>query len=135
LDALACGTTTLIDHHASPSAIEGSLFAVKKGVDLVGLRAVLCYEVTDRNGPAGRDLGLRESENFIVSGQGDRFRAVVGAHASFTLENETLAQIAALAAKYKVGIHMHLAEDVIDEIDAQRRGAPGVVDRLTRFGL
>jgi cytosine/adenosine deaminase-related metal-dependent hydrolase len=135
LDALASGATTLIDHHASPSAIDGSLFAVKKGIDRTGLRAVLCYEVTDRNGPEGRNAGLRENENFLVSGQGDRFRAMVGAHASFTLDDPTLEKLAELAGRFKVGVHMHLAEDLIDEVDATKRGSKGVVDRLRRFAL
>jgi putative selenium metabolism protein SsnA len=135
LDALASGTTTVIDHHASPSAIDGSLFAVKKGIDVVGLRGVLCYEVTDRNGHPGAEAGLRENENFLVAGQGGRFRGMVGAHASFTLEDETLAQLAQLAEKYHVGIHIHAGEDLIDDVDAQRRGAAGVVDRLSRSGI
>ena len=51
LAALRCGTTTLIDHHASPNAIDGSLSALENGIAAVGCRGVLCYEVTDRNRP------------------------------------------------------------------------------------
>ena len=51
LAALRCGTTTLIDHHASPNAIDGSLIALETGIAEVGCRGVLCYEVTDRNRP------------------------------------------------------------------------------------
>jgi putative selenium metabolism protein SsnA len=135
MDALCSGTTTVFDHHASPSAIEGSLFAVKKGVDAVGLRGVLCYEVTDRNGAEGRNLGLRENENFLVSGQNDRFRGLVGGHASFTLDDFTLNELSTLARKYHVGVHIHMAEDLADELDALKRGAKGVVDRLNNFGI
>src|SRR5947208_8036433 len=53
LEALRCGTTTLIDHHASPSHITGSLDLIERGIDRVGLRGVLCYETTDRNGREG----------------------------------------------------------------------------------
>src|SRR5688572_14475356 len=49
LAAVRCGTTTLIDHHASPNAIDGSLTAVENGIATIGCRGVLCYEVTDRN--------------------------------------------------------------------------------------
>src|SRR5262245_50589120 len=47
LAAVRCGTTTLIDHHASPDAIDGSLSALENGIATVGCRAVTCYEVTD----------------------------------------------------------------------------------------
>ena len=52
VDAIRHGTTTLIDHHASPNAIDGSLDVIAEAVEQAGLRAVLCYEVTDRNGPS-----------------------------------------------------------------------------------
>ena len=54
VDAIRHGTTTLIDHHASPNAIDGSLDVIADAVDQSGLRAVLCYEVTDRDGQARR---------------------------------------------------------------------------------
>ena len=49
VDAVKNGTTTLIDHHASPNTIGGSLDVIADAVDSSGLRAVLCYEVTDRD--------------------------------------------------------------------------------------
>jgi cytosine/adenosine deaminase-related metal-dependent hydrolase len=50
VDAIKHGTTTLMDHHASPNFIEGSLDVIAQAVTQSGLRAVLCYEVTDRDG-------------------------------------------------------------------------------------
>ena len=46
VDAIRNGTTTLIDHHASQRAIDGSLDVIAEAVDASGLRAVLCYEVS-----------------------------------------------------------------------------------------
>ena len=37
LDAVRCGTTTLIDHHASPYCIDDSLDLIERGIDSVGL--------------------------------------------------------------------------------------------------
>ncbi len=65
LDALRCGTTTLIDHHASPYCIDDSLDLIERGIDSVGLRGVLCYEVTDRHGRAGREAGLGENRRYL----------------------------------------------------------------------
>ena len=50
VDAIRNGTTTLIDHHASQTAIDGSLDVIADAVAASGLRAALCYEVTDRDG-------------------------------------------------------------------------------------
>jgi len=52
LDAIRKGTTTLVDHHASPFAVTGSLDAIARAVKDSGLRACLCYEVSDRDGEA-----------------------------------------------------------------------------------
>ncbi len=59
VDAIKHGCTTLIDHHASPNAIDGSLDIIAEAVKEAGLRASLCYEVTDRNGMDGAERGHR----------------------------------------------------------------------------
>ena len=137
LEALRCGTTTLIDHHASPRSIEGSLDRVQKGIADVGLRGVLCYETTDRHGKADREAGLAENSRFleaVQAGQNGRFAGLVGAHAAFTLEDETLARLGTLAEKHDRGVHIHVAEDPCDEADAIRRGSK-LIDRLAGNGL
>src|ERR1035437_1032625 len=58
LDSIRHGTTTLIDHHASPRAVGGSLDAIARAVKESGLRACLCYEVSDRDGAAIAGEGL-----------------------------------------------------------------------------
>jgi cytosine/adenosine deaminase-related metal-dependent hydrolase len=64
IDAIKHGTTTLIDHHASPNAIEGSLDVIAEAVEQAGVRAVLCYEVTDRDGKAKAKAGIEENLRF-----------------------------------------------------------------------
>ncbi len=144
--AARCGTTTLIDHHASPRCIAGSLDAVREGIERVGLRAVLCYEVTDRHGPDGAHAGLEENRRFLQQSRqrGDgRFAGLVGAHACFTLEDDTLAALADLAEQFDVGVHIHVAEDPCDEAETLERlgrrpgPRPGeaLVTRLADAGL
>ena len=65
VDAIKHGTTTLIDHHASPNAIDGSLDVIADAVNQSGLRAVLCYEVTDRDGDEKAQAGIRENVRFL----------------------------------------------------------------------
>jgi putative selenium metabolism protein SsnA len=138
LAALRCGTTTLIDHHASPNAIDGSLSALANGVASVGCRAVQCYEVTCRNGPNEAREGLAENERYIRLCQqrnDGMFAGLVGAHASFTLNNDALAGCADLAKRLQTGVHIHVAEDPVDErITLEKYGA-GLLDRLAQNRL
>jgi putative selenium metabolism protein SsnA len=138
LAALRCGTTTLIDHHASPGAIDGSLTALENGIAMVGCRGVLCYEVTDRNGPDGSRQGLAENERYVTmraSRADSRFAAMIGAHASFTLEENSLLACVRLAKRHRVGVHIHAAEDPVDERITRARFGCGLVERLERAGL
>ena len=68
IEAARSGTTLLFDHHSSPSFIRGSLATLRRAVEEVGLRSVLCYETTDRNGLEGRDAGIAENRSFLESG-------------------------------------------------------------------
>lgn len=138
LAAIRCGTTTLIDHHASPSAIDGSLTALENGIAAVGCRAVLCYEVTDRNHSGEGRLGLDENERYIKEckqRRDGRFAALIGAHASFTLSEETLVDCVELARRMGVGIHIHVAEDPIDAKITRERFGRGLVEQLQHVGL
>jgi cytosine/adenosine deaminase-related metal-dependent hydrolase len=94
MEALLAGTTTVIDHHASPAAVTGSLDIVADTLALLGIRSVLCYETSDRDGPTVARAGLAENARFIAAttaGERALARGMVGAHASFTLSEETLA--------------------------------------------
>jgi cytosine/adenosine deaminase-related metal-dependent hydrolase len=110
VEALEAGTTAIVDHHASPATIDGSLDVIAAACAEVGVRVVCAYEVTDRHGPAGAKAGLAENERFLRSGG----RGLVGAHACFTLAEETLEAIVGLAADLGVGVHIHVGEDAVD---------------------
>lgn len=136
IDAVQCGTTAIIDHHASPNAIRGSLDIIKEALSKVGLRGVLCYEVTDRGGKKKRDEGITENEHFMHANSNNPFfRGLVGAHASFTLSDESLSMCGELAAALDVGVHIHVAEDLCDVADAKKKYRHSVVDRLFRKNI
>jgi putative selenium metabolism protein SsnA len=133
LDALLAGTTTIVDHHASPNAIDGSLDIIADALGELGLRSILCYEVTDRDGPARAAAGIAENLRFLRTTR-PLARGMMGAHASFTLSDETLAAIVEGTAGAGVGIHIHVAEDTADERDALARSGMRVVQRLDAAG-
>jgi len=126
VEALEAGTTAIVDHHASPSAIDGSLDVVAAACAEVGVRVVCAYEVTDRHGPAGARAGLAENERFIRAGG----RGLVGAHACLTLSPDTLDAVAGLARDLGVGVHVHVGEDVVDRGAADRLGPLAADDWL-----
>lgn len=140
VDAIRHGTTTLIDHHASQRAIDGSLDAIADAVRRAGLRAVLCYEVSDRDGPEAARAGIHENMRFIrktaqarMAGyaEADRLAATFGLHAGLTLSDATLAACTAEAKRF----HVHVAEHSVDEVDSVAKSGLRVVERLHRFGI
>ncbi len=136
IEAAKYGTTALIDHHSSPNYVFGSLGTLKNAMGEVGLRGILCYETTDRSGIKKRNEGLDENESFIVAHQNNTmFRGMVGAHASFTLSEDSMIKLGELVEKYDIGIHIHVAEDKADISDCLENYRSGVVDRLNKHGL
>ncbi len=136
IDAVRCGTTTVIDHHASPNAIPGSLDLIRQALAEVGIRGVLSYEVTERGGTRRLDAGLAENDRFLTASRADPFfRGLVGAHASFTLGDGALRACAELVRRHRTGIHIHAAEAIDDVHNARARHARTVVDRLADAGV
>lgn len=137
-DAIRHGTTTLIDHHASPHAIEGSLDVIADEVINAGLRASLCYEVTDRDGAARSKAGLEENVRFLKRLEKEphpQLAASFGLHASLTLSDETLAQAVALREGLDTGFHIHAAEGIADVKDSLAKSGKRVVHRLHDAGI
>lgn len=135
VEAVSSGTTLLVDHHSSPSFIPGSLATLKRGIEEAGLRSVLCYEVTDRNGLEGRDRGVEENVAFQQQHQSDLTRGMLGGHASFTLSDESLERLTAAVAATGSSLHLHVAEDRADVEDCRSRHGSGIPERLARHGL
>ena len=139
IDAVKQGTTTLFDHHASPNYINNSLDTISKAVLESGVRASLCYEVTDRDGLAKAEEGIDENMRFIekINKEKDSNRmlsALFGLHASLTLSEKTL-----IKARNKcpddIGFHIHAAEHVVDEYDSIKKSGMRVVERLNKYSI
>lgn len=135
-DAAMCGVTAVVDHHAGPEAIDGSLSVLAKAYGAIGLRGLVCYETTDRNGLDGARSGVRENLRFAK--EVDERRAAcggargalpgsapkpplvdgaIGGHAGFTLGDETLAALGDAVRTSGRGSHIHAGEDKFDAVD------------------
>ncbi len=143
IDAIAAGTTSCIDHHASPSFISGSLQTIARGMREVGVRGATCYEITDRNG--GMDevrAGVEENITFAQHVDAERkggkkplVEAMIGGHAPFTIPNEGLALMKDACDATGRGIHLHVAEDKYDTLHSHHWYHQDIVNRLDEFGL
>jgi putative selenium metabolism protein SsnA len=134
IDCIRNGTTTVIDHHASPAMRDGSLDLIESAVRQAGIRASLCYEVSDRNVPGG---GIAENKRFINKvGKGDgQIAAMMGMHASFTLSDATIDECVGIARGAGVGCHIHVAEDAADRQDSVAKYKMPTVNRLQKLGV
>lgn len=130
-EALLSGTTALIDHHESPAFIEGSLDVLADAAQELGVRALVCYGATERNGgEAEGRRGLDECARFIRSNQRPLVVGCLALHASFTVGDATIRRAGALCRELSVPMHVHLAEDGADVADAIERGYAGPLERL-----
>jgi putative selenium metabolism protein SsnA len=129
IEALLSGTTTLVDHHSSPNAIDGSLDVIENALGTLGVRSVLCYEVSDRDGPERAQAGIDENRRFLERVRREPpplARGLVGAHAAFTMSDDTLAACAELGP-----LHVHAEEDRIDRGAVSRLAELGILDEHT----
>jgi putative selenium metabolism protein SsnA len=137
-DAIKRGTTTLTDHHASPMAARGSLDKIAQAVKETGLRASLCFEVSDRDGAKVAQNGIDENVAFIkrcAKENDPQLKALFGLHASFTIGDQTLGTAAAAGQELGVGFHIHAAEAKSDQDYNKKNFGLRVVERLHKFGI
>jgi len=138
VDCIRHGATTVVDHHASPRAVPGSLESIERAVRQTGLRACLCYEVSDRDGQRVAKEGLAENARFIQHCQqqnNGHVKALLGLHASFTISDATMARAARLGHDSGAGFHIHAAEAQGDQALTRRKSGKRVVERLNQFGI
>ena len=137
LDCIRDGVTTIFDHHASFCEIPGSLFAIKDVCQELGMRACLCYEVSDRDGEQKCDEAIRENADFAKwakEADDDMIKAMFGGHALFTLSDRTFEKMVA-ANNGMTGYHIHVSEGMNDVYDSLRNYGCRPVNRLMNHGI
>ncbi len=130
VEAAKSGATFIIDHHASPNAVPGSLHVIAQSLELVGLGHLLSYELSDRDGAARLEQGIEETDKYLQKRQG-----LVGLHASFTVGDRLLERAALLAKRHKTGVHVHVAEDGADQAHCRKKHSTRVLQRFKRAGV
>ncbi len=131
MDMIRCGVTAVVDHHASPRAWSGSLDALAEGLDRLGLAHVLCLELSDRDGPEATAAALDETDRWLAAGR----PGLVGLHASFTVGDRLLEDAVDLARRHGAGLHLHVAEDPLDQERCLAEHGGRVAARLQEAGV
>ncbi len=138
IDCIKNGSTMVFDHHASPYAVEGSLFTMADVARELGIRMSLCYETSDRDGEEIARQGIKENTDFIrhanTSDQ-DMVKGMFGMHAAFTLSNKTLEESAKAMAGLPAGYHIHVAEGMEDLRSSLANHGQRVVERLYDYDI
>lgn len=144
MEAVRSGCTAVIDHHASPGYIAGSLSQLRNAFLRVGLRGMSCFETTDRNGGT-QELMAGVQENIRFANEIDAARrkgdqpylveAHIGAHAPFTVPDEGLTMLQEALKTTGRGLHIHAAEDSYDVSHSHHHYGKDLLVRLAEFGL
>lgn len=137
LDCIRNGVTAIFDHHASFGGIPGSLFAIKDVVKELGMRACLCYEVSERDGEEKTEQSIRENAEFAAWAQKEKdpmIKAMFGGHALFTISDKTFEKMVD-ANNGMTGFHIHVAEGMNDVYDSLRNYGCRPVNRLLYNGI
>ena len=139
IEAIVSGTTSIIDHHASPNYIKNSLHIIAEAFSSVKIRGILAYEITCRNnGLKEAEEGLSETANFINQLNNkniDLLSAAMGGHASFTLSDEALQLMGKMLNELNVGFHVHIAEDAYDVSYTHHKYGLNILRRFEKYGL
>lgn len=137
MNALESGVTYLVDHSASPEFINGSLDVIHNAYNQFGMKGILCYETSDRNGIEGANEGIAENVRFAKKIIQERAKsgnanveAAIGAHAPFTLSYDTLNKLAEACESTNRSLHIHCAEDKYDAVDSRYRFGSDIAQRL-----
>ena len=137
IDCIENGVTTIFDHHASYGAIRGSLMRIGESALRYGVRANLCYEVSERDGEEKFRQAVEENVEFIrwaKNAPEDTLCGMFGMHAPFTLSDKAL-DYCMSRKPAEVGCHIHVAEGISDVYDNLRLHGKRPVFRLHDFGV
>lgn len=138
LDSVRAGCTTVIDHHSSPNAVEGSLDAVWRAFAEVGVRGCLSYSSSDWDGVQTARAGGQENQRFVSKCRSEKsgmMAGLIGLDASYAVSPQTLEAAGEIAEELDSGFHVHVAEDVSDLADAQSKYKKTPVERLASSGV
>ena len=135
IESIKSGVTYIVDHHSSPNSAKDSLKTISEELENFNIRNLLCFETTDRNGDKLRDEGFDENINFLNTHSSINSKSLLGLHASFTLDDESLAKASQLVKDHNWGVHVHLCEDISDVVLSKEKYSGRPMQRFSNYNL
>lgn len=129
-EALLGGSTTVIDHyfHAEQTA---------KAVTELGLRAVIGHTIMSRLGPITGEQELEEGIDFVQRWK-EKHPLVIpclAPHASDTVSTDWLLKLRQAASDAGAGLHLHLAQSMVERDFIAEQKNLGCVEYLAEIGF
>ncbi|MFN3705078.1 MAG: amidohydrolase family protein [Thermoflexales bacterium] len=136
-DMIRSGITTFFDCLEAPNAIPDGLFVQAEVVKEWGLRAVLCFEATERVSTANGELGLQENVRFIQACQaaGGLVSGAMCHHTTFTCSDAFIRRAHELAKTHHALLHFHCAEGIYEPEQALRKWGKRTIEHYDDLGV
>ncbi|MGA8903640.1 MAG: amidohydrolase family protein [Candidatus Bathyarchaeia archaeon] len=132
------GVTTFADTYSGPNSITGVLDHIARAVEEVGIRGFVAFEATERHSKDEGAKGVQENVRFAEkthSKPESKARPLFSIHASFTVSDDLIRRVKALAVKYRVPITIHASEGLGDLHHNLENYGKRTVERLRDVGL
>jgi putative selenium metabolism protein SsnA len=132
------GVTTFADTYSGPNSISGVLDHIARAVEEVGIRGFIAFEATERHSKDEGTKGVQENVRFaekMHSKPESLAKPLFSIHASFTVSDDLIKRVKALAAKYHVPITIHASEGLGDLHHNLENYGKRTVERLRDIGL
>jgi len=136
-DMIRNGSTFFADTYSGPNSIEGVLDAIAEATQQIGIRSLLAFEVTERNGGDQANRGIKENVRFAKTCAKARglTSAMMSLHASFTVNDEMIARGAEVASANGIPLTIHASEGLVDLYHNLEMRGERTVERLARLGV
>ncbi|MCS7325077.1 MAG: amidohydrolase family protein [Anaerolineae bacterium] len=136
-EMIRSGITTFFDCLEAPNAIPDGLFVQAEVVRRWGLRAVLCFEATERVSHENGELGLRENAAFIeaMRREGGLVSGAMCHHTTFTCSDAFICKAHEMAKSLGALLHFHCAEGTYEPEQALKKWGKRTLEHYDDLGV
>ncbi|PID27372.1 MAG: hypothetical protein CR982_05360 [Candidatus Cloacimonadota bacterium] len=135
-NAIKSGTTTIFNLHSSPNCVEDSLNDVADAFIDTGMRGVVAYEISNRQGDGKAEKMFETNMEFVEeNGSHPLVNGMIGLYSVNEVSDQLLSKIAGFNKRTGCGIMLHLAETGDDDEYSIEHFRKYTIDRLNDHGL